>query len=434
MTPIVRRVVAGLGANAFGQAVNVGIQVLSLPLFLYRWDLPTYGTWLMLSAIPSYLSMADVGMLTVGGNRMTMAMGRGDVAEANCLFQSMLTLMSGVCGGLALLAIPIFLLTPLPGVTSFDERGALLALAFGVLAALYGGLADIAFKSTHRFASGVMLANLTRLGEWCGGIAGLFWNGTFTAVALGMLGARAAGTAAAIWVAFRGRREDLCWGVRLARRSEALTMVRPAVSFMAFPLANALTLQSVTLLVGHLFGPSIVALFNAYRTIARVAVQATSIFSLSLWPEFSRLYGKNGPQAIASLYRRAAILGAASSVGLSVALYAAAPTLLHLWTRGAVGLDATLMAFMLAYAAAVGVSHVPRIVLISTNLHTPLARWSLILSAAVPPSAYVAGLFDGIDGVALAMLSAEALVALVCFTLAQRVVREVAPVTAGVHP
>jgi len=76
-----RRLIAGMGASTFGLGINIAIQLLSLPLFLQHWDTSTYGAWLVLSAIPAYLSMADVGMVTAAGNKMTMAMGGGDVRD-----------------------------------------------------------------------------------------------------------------------------------------------------------------------------------------------------------------------------------------------------------------------------------------------------------------------------------------------------------------
>ena len=421
MTPLVRRVVAGLGANAFGQAINVGIQLISLPLFLHRWDLATYGTWLVLSAIPSYLSMADVGMVTVAGNEMTMAMGRGDVDRANSLFQSILALMTIVCGALAVLAVPVFLLLPLPGIGALDQRYALLALALGVLTSFYGGLADIVFRSTHRFATGVMLGNLGRLLEWAGGILGLLFVGNFTAVALGALGARVAATAASIALSRRDQGRDIRWGFGNAHREGIRRMVRPALSFMAFPLANALTFQGITLLVANLFGPVLVAVFNAYRTMARVATQLTYIFGSSLWPEFSRLYGSGGPSAVASVYRRAMLLGTWIAVGLSVALYPLTPLFLRIWTHGKIEFEPVLAGILLAYASAAGLLHVPRVLLISTNLHFGIAQWTLVSSFAALLLSYLFGPVLGIRGVALAMLATEGVLALACLVLARRI-------------
>ena len=85
---MLRRIAFGFGANAFGQIVNIVIQLFSLPLFLLYWDMSTYGSWLMISAAPSYVSMADVGMVHAAGNNMTMAMGRSDVGRQTGSFKA----------------------------------------------------------------------------------------------------------------------------------------------------------------------------------------------------------------------------------------------------------------------------------------------------------------------------------------------------------
>lgn len=412
-----RRILAGIGANSFGMAITIGVQLVSLPLFLHFWDISTYGVWLMLSAIPAYLSMADVGMVTAAGNKMTMAMGKGDLVEANRVFQSAQMFMALVCGAIALITLPIILFVPLPFLQSTDQRIALSALCIGVLVALFGGLCEAAFKSTHRYATGTMLSNYMRLGEWAGYMLGLMMIGNFAAVALFGCAARVIGTLIAVQLSKRGN-HGIQWGMRGAERAEIHAMIKPAVTFMAFPLSNALSFQGLTLLVGALFGPIAVALFNTYRTIARVAVQVTAIFSHALWPEFSRLFGENAITVIHQVFRRSALLGAIQAFLLSAILYVAAPFLLRIWTNNSIEFMPNLMLLMLLYAAVAGVWHIPRVLLMATNQHVGLAYWSL---AAAVLSVGLAWLLSGamqLNGVVLAMLLSELFIAIACACLA----------------
>ncbi len=414
---MIRRIIAGMGANSFGMAVTIGIQLASLPLFLHFWDTATYGTWLMLSAIPSYLSMADVGMVTAAGNKMTMAMGKGESLEANRVFQSAQMFMVIVCGVLAVLVVLVMLAAPLPGVATMDQRIALAALSMGVLVSLFGGLSEAAFKSTKRYATGTMAATLVRWGEWMGFMLGLVTVGSFAAVALTGLAVRLAGTIACMVLARSGR-QGLSWGIQRADRAEIQSMFKPALSFMAFPLANALSFQGVTLLVGALFGPVAVALFNTYRTIARVAVQVTAIFSHSLWPEFSRLFGQGAMASVNRLFLRSAALGAAQSLLLSVVLYFLSPWMLRLWTHGAIEFVPSLMLLMLLYAAVGGIWHVPRVLLMATNQHTGLAYWSIFAGMLSVGLAWLLSSAFQLNGVSLAMLLSELFIALTCSWLA----------------
>jgi O-antigen/teichoic acid export membrane protein len=422
MNPLLRRVVAALGAGAFGQAVNVLIQLASLPLFLSHWSLATYGTWLVLSALPAYLSMADVGMVSTAGNRMTMAMGQGDVAQAQRVFHSASVFMLISCGGLALLTLPVALWAPVPGLSNTDERVAVAALVGGVLLALLGGLAEAVFRATNRYAVGTSCGTLIRLCEWLGSIAGLLGWGSFSAVALCGLAVRFGGVALTAWFSAR-EAQGLRWGWQDAHLSEVKAMIKPALSFMLFPLANAVSFQGVTLLVGQQFGVAVVAVFNTYRTLSRVAVQVTGVFGHAMWAEFSRLFGQGGARAVGPLYMRSAWLGLGVSVLLSVALYGVGPWLLQWWTHGAIGREPVLMSLLLAYAAVCGSWHVPRVLLMATNQHIGLAQWSLLSAAAAFALAYGLGRVMGIDGVGLGMLLAEALIAGLCLVLAHRLVR-----------
>lgn len=412
-----RRVIAGMGANSFGMALTIGIQLGSLPLFLSTWDTATYGVWLMLSALPGYLSMADVGMVTAAGNRMTMAMGAGDQRLANQVFQSAQVFMLVVCGALALLCLPLIWWSPWPATASADQRVALMALCLGVLVALFGGLSEQVFKSTQRYAVGTLLGNATRLAEWTGWMLGLLLVGSFAAVAVGGLLMRVAGTLLSIQLA-RSETNGLRWGTRHATSAMALDMARPAMAFMAFPLANALSFQGVTLLVGGLLGPVSVAIFNTYRTLARTTVQATAIFSHALWPEFSRLFGQGARRAMQQLAWRGTWISAAQAVLASVALFVLAPWILDLWTHGKIGFDPLVFGLLMAYAAVSGIWHVPRVLLMSTNRHGPLALWSVLAAVlCVGLSAIGAGWFE-LPGVSAAMLVSEACIALICGWLA----------------
>ncbi len=412
-----RRIIAGMGANSFGMAITIAIQLLSLPLFLHYWDTATYGKWLILSAIPAYLSMADVGMVTAAGNKMTIAVGKGDIAEANRIFQSAQAFMLLICGFIGLLMLPLIIFAPLPWITSTDIRLTLAALIVGVLAALFGGLAEAVFKSTGRYATGTFLSNYARLGEWLGSMFGLMLVGTFTGVAVCGMVMRLTGVLCSILMASRGN-HGLSWGIQSAKKTEIRSMIKPAVSFMAFPLANALSFQGITLMVGTMFGPVAVAMFNTYRTIARLAVQVTAIFSHALWPEFSRLFGQGGISALIGLYRRSTWLSAIQSICFSFLLYFLSPWLLRVWTHNAIEFVPSLMLLMLLYAAVGGMWHIPRVLLMATNQHVGLAYWILAAGGLCVGLSWIFGLTLQLKGVVTGMLLSELFIAVVCSWLA----------------
>ena len=421
MTSVTKRVAAGMGANAFAQALTIGIQLASLPIFLRYWDISRYGLWLMISAVPSYFAMADLGMVTAAANKMTMALGRGDIAEANTVFQSALLFMLITCGTLGVIIVPVVLALPLPSLRSFDQRAALCVLILSVLFGFFGGLSEAIFRATGRYGLGTTLANLIRLAEWCGSIIGLVIFGSLSSVAIGGLSARLAGLAVLIALSADGK-SGIKWNHTCAKWTEVRAMTKPALSFMLFPMSNALGLQGMTLLAGYELGPIMLVTFNTYRTLARIAVQVAGVFSLSLQPEFSRSYGMAGAEGVVVMYRRGALLGIILAVSLSVFLYFSAPLLLRLWTHGKIGFQAPLMLLMLVYAAVAGAWYVPRMLLMSTNEHTRLAFWSLTISAISLVVAAALCRPWKLEGLVTAMILSEVAIAIICARLAENVV------------
>lgn len=93
---VVKRVVKGLGANGYGQLVSVVVQLVGVPVLLYAWGPQLYGEWLILFAIPTYLSIADLGFSQSVANDMTARVARGDRAGALAAFQTLAVLVCGI--------------------------------------------------------------------------------------------------------------------------------------------------------------------------------------------------------------------------------------------------------------------------------------------------------------------------------------------------
>jgi O-antigen/teichoic acid export membrane protein len=300
-----------------------------------------------------------------------------------------------------------------------DQRMALSALSAGVLLAFAGGLSEQLFKATQRYPLGTMLGNLSRLAEWIGWMLGLLLVGSFTAVAVGGLVFRSAGTVLAMLLAGRDA-SGMSWGFRSATRETLKQMIRPASAFMAFPIANALSFQGMTLLVGLTLGPVSVAVFNTYRTLARTAVQVTALFSHSLWPEFTRLFGENSHVDLSRLVHRSAWISLGQVVLVCGAVYALAPAILQAWTHGQIAYDSNLLSVLMAYAVVSGAWHVPRILLMSTSRHGWLAIWTVFTSVLGVALAWAFVQFWGIVGMGWSMLISEAAIASVCIVLIWR--------------
>jgi O-antigen/teichoic acid export membrane protein len=367
-----------LGANVINQLVTVGIQLVSVPVFLTYWSVPRYGTWLLLSAVPSYFSLADAGLTTVAGNNMTMLMARQEYSRANAVFQTAIVTTATIVVMVMLAAGPIIWWLVDLGTT--DKRLALTCLIAVALLNISAGLFDATFRASGEYAAGTTALAGGRLIEWCGGLLGLIIYGSMAAVAAGNLFARLAVTVTLLVYSSR-KFPTFRWGVESATREDLSSMLIPALSFLAFPLGLALSLQGMTLLVGHFFGPARLTLFNTYRTLSRTLVQVAAVLNRSLWPEISHYYGAGAAAVVQRLYKKGtkavvAVCGAGAAV-----LVLTGKVIIGIWTHHKLEYDSLLFVALVVVAFISCCWQIGMVVIAATNSHQRFS-WAYLACAA----------------------------------------------------
>jgi O-antigen/teichoic acid export membrane protein len=164
----------------------------------------------------------------------------------------------------------------------------------------------------------------------------------------------------------------------------------------------------MTLIVGTAFTPATAAVFNTYRTISRLAIQTTSIFSHSLWAEFSRLFGSGQLLALKSFYRKSELIGFAISLTSASIIFLIAPLLLHFWSHDKVAFDPEVFVIFCLATLLGSLAHVPRGLLMSTNQHVLLANVYVALAALGAGVSIALGNKMGLSGAVLASLISDA--------------------------
>jgi len=404
---VLKRILSGAGANAYAQFVTIIIQLGSLPILLTVWDLETYGIWLVISTIPVYISLSDVGMVTATGNRLNMLLTRGLKEKANTVFQSTLVFLFLACMLILVVLALLVQIVTMP----VETRLPLFLLCISAFISLFGGLAGAIYKATFRYALSIFISSNIRLLEWLGLLLGLWYGGSYLSVAIGILIARFTGTV--FFIVYSRGDHGIQWGIASFKWSEVLLTIKPAIAFMSFPIANALNIQCVTLVVASTLGPSTLAIFNAYRTVARVTVQATSIVSHALWPEFTRLYVSDPSGKLVKLYKNMFWLGSAIALVICIIVYLFSPYVLKYWSNGKIEFISLLMAAMMLYAFICSVWHVSRILMMSTSQHIRLAIWSSCIASLTVILTYIVALiYKSSLGVSIVLAFCESLMAI----------------------
>ena len=424
---VTRRILHGLGANAYGQLVVIVIQLAGVPILLHAWGAQLYGEWLILAAIPAYLSMTDLGFSQSAGNDMTARMARGDEAGTLAVFQSLSVLVYGVAiAGLLISAIALWVL-PLQNWFHFQQLGTaevrwiLWLLAAEVLIKLADGVNHAGFRSHGDYPLHVGIYFTTMLVQmqvvWAFALSGY---GPLAAAAA-FAGIRALATpCSAVWLLRRHR--DLHLGFEHARRAELKRLAKPALANLSMPLAMALNIQGMVLVVGAILGPLAVVVFSTLRTLTRIALQAVWQVAHAFEPELASAWGSGDRVLLRHLYLSAQRSGFWLAFVAAIALWFVSPWFLAVWTHSKVAMNQPLFSWLLLSAVASVLWYCALNLLKAGNVHLRATLWyALSAAASVMLAIVLLRITHRVADAGLALLLTDALMASYLLRSAARV-------------
>jgi O-antigen/teichoic acid export membrane protein len=349
------RLLKGIGANAFGQGVVVVIQLAGVPILLHYWGVQLYGEWLILFAIPAYLSMTDLGFSQSAANDMTARVARGERAEALAVFQSLGTLVFSAAGtGLILVSVLVIIL-PLDrwlhfeAISAVEVRWVLWLLAAEVFVKLTEGTSHAGFRANGEYALHTAIYYSTLLAQYASIwlLAAFGYGPVAAAAALLVIRIVVTPSVASLLV---HRHAWLHFHFDCAHVAQLRALVRPALANIGFPLAQALNIQGMVLVVGATLGPVAVVIFSTLRTLTRLALQLVLSINHAAEPELATAYGSGDRALLCTLYQHALRAGLWLALGAALVLAAGGGWILEVWTHGKVAMQPALFYWLLATA------------------------------------------------------------------------------------
>jgi O-antigen/teichoic acid export membrane protein len=421
---MMRRVAAGIGMTAFDKLVVAGTQLALVPVLATHWGLALYGQWLLLATLPQFLSMSDFGFATAAGTRMTMATARGDRDEAVRVFQSAwraILSSSAMMVVLALLAawlLPASLFGAMPAAPVAQLRATLAILAlYGVLA-VQGSIFFAGFRAAQLFAVGAFWNAMILLIENLALVVTVLLGGGIVAAAGAWLAGRLIGLVGQNWL-LRRRVPWLRIGLEHGDWDEARALMAPAGAVMLLPIAQAIVLQGMALVVGAVAGRAAVPAFAATRTLSRVGMQLCWIVSTPLMPEFSAALARRDRRRIGAMIGMTLLFSGLCVVPFAIGFMVLGRMAIAAWTHGAILPPRTLVVAMGAAILFGGIWYPLSNLILAANRQASytvgyLALAGCGLGLAIP----LAGRF-GATGAAMAM----AMIDLAMLLVVARIVR-----------
>lgn len=421
------RLLKGIGAQGFSQVVQVFIRLAEVPLLLSFWGPHLYGEWLMLSAIPVYLTISDGGFARAACREMTIRSSAENRTGVIVIFQSTWILLIVVSMVTSLLAFGFVKVAPLEdwlgfsSMTIFEIKTILLIFVAHVLLSFQGGLLKGGFWAARKYANGMYLFAVTQLLEFCGlGIAVLF-GGRPVHAALGYLAGRLLGTGL-IWLGQCRVSPWLKHGYTHASWCELKRLAIPAFSSLAFPLGNALNIQGMRLVVGLAIGPSAVAVFVPLRTLSRIVMQPGAIINRLIEPELALAYGSDDNSRFRSIFTRSCQLSLWGSLGVCFLVGPGAYWIFPIWTNGMVSLHWPTYLILLAVVLTNSIWYTAMIVPYAINCHGRIAIfYALVYGFTAFFIGFILSERLGIEGAALAILLTEVAMTVVVVRISVRI-------------
>jgi len=382
--PIINRIIKGIGAGAFGQVITILVQLIGVPILLHYWGTQLYGEWLILSAIPAYLSMVDLGFTQSAANDMTSRVARGDRNGSLTIFQSLSALVYAIIlagsfiSALLLAFFPIERLH-ITTVTNNDVRWILWLLALSVLFQLADGVCHAGFRSHGEYAFHKFFSSLTiflqQVALW---ISAIFGYGPVLAALLMFL-IRVISVISLTFILFT-RHKSVQPGIKFVDFNVLSSLITPALANVALPLAQGINIQGMVLVVGALLGPIAVVIFSTLRTLSRFALQMVLTISYAFEPELAAALGKDDKKELKRLFFINQRLGFSMAFGTLLSLFFLGSWIINLWTHGNVTMNTTLFNWLLLSAFASVIWYGGFNLLKSGNFHIKLALWYVFVS------------------------------------------------------
>ena len=303
-----RRILQLALTSFFAQGVSVVTQFLIPPFFLryYPDGLRVYGEWIALSASISYLGTLNYGIQTYANNQTAILFSGGKENEAREVQASALRLLLllvalFVCGGVAVLFIPVGAWLKLTHVTvgaaSMTLYLLIVTMAVGMLFSLLTN-SYLIIGQLHRgnfWSDGQRLFNVV-----CLSVA-LYLRSSFPVLAMVQLCTLSL-FVLLVLIDMRMTAPILLPSLRYGTWRRTMSILRPSAHFGLIAFGGFLTWQGPVILIQRILGPGAVAIFALVRVVFQMSRQILSVASTMVSQDITLLFGKEDWATLRRLY------------------------------------------------------------------------------------------------------------------------------------
>lgn len=279
---------------------------------------------------------------------MTIRAAAGDREGALRVYQSVLVLLACIAAATLASVAGLFAILPVSELLQIhvikpgDARTIILLLVSGMLLHHFLMLQAAAVRCVGRPALEVAWVATSRLLEVGAVCAVAVAGGDLVTAAVASVVTRILSSLTlALWL--RRFAPWLQFGVEHASLAEIRALLHPSIGFMLLPLSHTLLTQGPVLVLASYGSSSLVVLYSASRTLARLGMAGMNAVNSSFIAEYSYSLGRPSAQAFKSIGRYHASAMAAAVMGYGAVMWVLAIPMLSIVTVGKVEPEPALL-------------------------------------------------------------------------------------------
>ncbi len=376
-----RFVLKGAAANLLDKFVLFACQLTTVGVMAHFWSLDTYGLWLLLIAVATYLTLGEGGFINAASTDIALRIASSDLFAARSSATTawtMVTLLS-----LAVTAGALAVASGLEVHDLLDQQHFSLAPAVGLwsLATVQFTFQLALLRGVRRQGIAGLISALVAFSENAAVWMLIVGGGGLQSCLLAQAGVRLGSTVvAALAVAHNA---PWAGGLWLEMDGRALRRLMPAAlaSFIQL-LGSAVAIQGPLLVAGWFSGPSVVAMFGVTRTLCRMPLQFCFLLLRASYVELTHaLWAHNGMLASTLLRWNLAVVALVSLVSV-VGLGVAGPFLAQTLTGHQLNVPHLVFVALCLSSASFSFWQVLTARLFSWNRHCVVSAQYLLISLA----------------------------------------------------
>ncbi len=373
-----------VGANIFGVVIQFISQIALVPLFLRFWNVDLYSDWIVISALSSFFTMTDLGLGSVTANQFVMAFSQQDTSKCNKLLTNNIIMTVTIAIAVMLgcyLFVNVFNIVDVLKINVLSRHSANYVFLMQILLIFIGMIGmiwDAVFRAVSWNYKAAFISNIARLLECIVIIVSLCLHFSIELMVTLYILPKSI-VCIYKWLyskkifkyKFNCSYYDWC---------ELKKIFIPSVSFMAFPIGNAIVLQGMTLVVNRFFGPSAVVSFNTTRTMCNFLKTLLTTIQQAVWPEYTIAYAQGNIDRMRILHRKVFSLTTIAAIFISIFLMLFGKYIYNIWTQGDVQFDSALMFAFLLVLLMNNLWESSSVSLMATNKHTRIGIMYVVLA------------------------------------------------------